>query len=91
MSNIRESRAANQNTEHETTGTVRRIESDSLFKYLPEAILKSYGPIKWPTPLTFTDIGKAVLVFVVFIVKVVFAPVIKRSVYKNRLAFVLCR
>ena len=37
---------ANLNTEHETTGTVRRIESDSLLKYLPEAILKSYGPIK---------------------------------------------
>ena len=46
------------------------MENDRLFKFFPEAVLECCCPIKRPVPQTLTDIEKAVLVFMFFVVKV---------------------
>ena len=46
-------------------------ENDTLFKFLPEAILERRGPIKRPVTQTFTDIEQAMLVFMLFVVEVI--------------------
>ena len=45
-----------------------------LFEFLPETILECCGPIKRPVPQTLTNIEKAVLVFMFFVVKVFLVP-----------------
>ena len=57
--------------EHETNRTVSKMENDKLFKFLPEAVLECRCPIKRPVSQTLTNIEKAVLVFMFFIVKIV--------------------
>jgi len=46
-------------------------ENYTLFEFLPEAILKCSSPVEWPVSQPFTDVEKAVIVFVFFVVKIV--------------------
>ena len=58
---------------NEMPGTINRIKDYALFEFLPETILECCSPVEWPVSQTFTDVEKAVVVFVFFVVKFVLA------------------
>ena len=58
---------------NEMPGTINRIKDYALLEFLPETILECCGPVEWSVSQTFTDVEKAVVVFVFFVVKFVLA------------------